>query len=144
VVSPAAATGGAPAGARTAAGQPLVLGSTSVVVLTVQRSQDLSPGGRGPTGIFTVVQIEIQNGGSEPLTPQAADFRLIDDRGRVYAMDTEATRAVNTSSKHRNILDATVPPGGRLATVLAFETPADANGLSLRVRLGYGEVELAR
>jgi hypothetical protein len=37
-----------------------------------------------------------------------------------------------------------VPPGGRLATLLAFETAPDANALTLRVRLGYGEVELPR
>jgi hypothetical protein len=137
-------TVGVPAGTRTAAGQPLVLGATNVVIQAVQRNQELSAGGRGPVGMFTVVQIEVQNGSSEPLTPQTADFRLIDDRGRVYAVDAEATRSVNSSTKRRDIFDATVPPGGRLATLLAFETAADANALTLRVKLGYGEVELPR
>jgi hypothetical protein len=136
---------GVPAGTRTAAGQPLVLGSTNVVVQAVQRNQDLSIGGRsGPQGSFTLVQIELQNGGSEPVTPQSADFRLVDDRGRLYAVDVEATRSVNTSTKHRVVFDASVPPGGRFATLLAFETAPDANALTLRVRLGYGEVELPR
>jgi hypothetical protein len=138
------ATPGVPAGARTAAGQPLVLGATNVVVQTVTRNQDLSAGGRGPAGVFTLVQIELQNGGSEPVSPQTADFRLVDDRGRVYAIDPEATRSVNASSKHRNLFDASVPPGGRLATLLAFETAADATALTLRVKLGYGDVELPR
>jgi hypothetical protein len=138
-------TVGVAAGARTAAGQPLVLGATNVLVQAVQRNQDLSIGGRGgPVGMFTVVQIELQNGGSEPLTPQLVDFRLVDDRGRAYAVDAEATRSVNVSAKHRDIFEASVPPGGRLATLLAFETAADANALTLRVRLGYGEVELPR
>jgi hypothetical protein len=142
---PLNATVGIPAGIRTAAGQPLVLGATNVVVQTVQRNQDLSAGGRGgPLGMFTLVQIELQNGGNEPLTPQTADFRLVDDRGRAYAVDPEATRSVNVATKHRDVFDASVPPGGRLATVLAFETAADANALTLRVRLGYGEVELPR
>ena len=135
---------GVPAGLRTAAGQPLVLGATNVVVQSVQRNQDISTGGRGPTGSFTLVQIELQNGGSEPLTPQLADFRLVDDRGRVYAVDLEATRSVNVAAKHRVLFDASVPPGGRTATLLAFETASDANALTLRVRLGYGEVELPR
>jgi hypothetical protein len=142
--SPSTTTVGVPAGARTAAGQPLVLGATNVVVQNVQRNQDLTAGGRGPAGSFTVVQIELQNGGSEPLVPLAADFRLIDDRGRLYAVDTEATRTVNIAAKHRDIFDASVPPGGRTATLLAFETAPDANALTLRVRLGYGEVELPR
>ena len=80
----------------------------------------------------------------QPLTPQTANFRLVDDRGRIYAVDPEATRTVNTSTRHRNVFDASVPPGGRLATLLAFETASDANALILRVTLGYGEVELPR
>jgi hypothetical protein len=142
--TPSTAPIGLPAGSRTAAGQPLVLGATNVVVQTVQRNQDLSAGGRGPIGSFTVVQIELQNQGSEPLAPQAADFRLVDDRGRLYAIDLEATRSVNAASKHRVVFDASVPPGGRMATLLAFETAPDANALTLRVKLGYGEVELPR
>jgi hypothetical protein len=132
------------AGTRTAAGQPLVLGATNVVVQTVQRNQDLSAGNRGPAGAFTLVTLELQNEGSEPLTPQSSDFRLVDDRGRLYAIDLEATRSVNTSTKHRVVFDTSVPPGGRQITVLAFETAPDANALTLRVKLGYGEVELPR
>ena len=125
--------GGVRTGARTAAGQPLVMGAATVVVQQIQRNQDLAASVRGPVGAFTVVQIEVQNGGTEPLTPQAADFRLVDDRGWLYAVDLEATRAVNTSSKHRVIFDASVPPGARLITLLAFETAPDTNALSLRV-----------
>jgi hypothetical protein len=136
---------GVAAGTRTAAGLPLVLGSTNVVIQAVQRNQDLATGGRnGPPGSFTLVQIELQNGGSEPLTPQSADFRLVDDRGRLYAVDLEATKSVNVATKHRIVFDLSVPPGGRLTTLLAFETAPDANALTLRVRLGYGEVELPR
>jgi Domain of unknown function (DUF4352) len=144
VATPSSTAVGVAAGARTAAGLPLVLGATNVVIQSVQRNQDLSTGGRGPIGSFTLVQIELQNGGSDPLTPQTADFRLVDDRGRSYAIDSEATRSVNLANKHRDIFDATVPPGSRLSTLLAFETASDATGLTLRVRLGYGEVELPR
>jgi hypothetical protein len=35
-----------------------------------------------------------------------------------------------------------VPPGGQLATYLAFETTADANPQTLRVVMGYGEATL--
>jgi uncharacterized protein DUF4352 len=133
-------------GARTTAGQPLVLGASNVVVQTVQRNQDLSNGGRGPTGLFTIVQVELQNGGSESLTPQTSDFKLIDDRGRVYAVDPETTRSVNAGARppRRAPFEATVPPGGSMVTLLAFETAPDANAISLRVRLGYGDVELPR
>lgn len=139
--------GGIPAGARTAAGQPLVLGATRVLVQSVQRNQDLSGGvrGGGPGGSFTVVDVDVQNAGNQALTPQMTDFRLVDDRGRVYAVDPEATRSANASAKHRVIFDATVPPAGHVETQLAFETPGDAGGLTLRVSsLGYGEVELPR
>jgi hypothetical protein len=143
LAAPSTSTRSTPAGTRTVAGQPLVLGATNVVVQSVQRNQDLTTGGRGgPVGSFTVVEIELQNSGSEPLTPQMANFRLVDDRGRVYAVDPEATRTVNTTSRRRVIFDSTVPPSGRVDTLLAFETPADAAALILRVSLGYGEVEL--
>jgi hypothetical protein len=51
---------------------------------------------------------------------------------------------VNTSAKRRVPFDSTVPPGGRVATLLAFETTADTNALSLRVALGSGVLELPR
>ncbi|MDQ6669270.1 MAG: DUF4352 domain-containing protein [Chloroflexota bacterium] len=137
-------SGGVPLGARVSAGQPLVLGAANVVVQGIQRNQDLSTGSRGPAGVFTVVQIEVQNAGAESLAPQATDFRLVDDRGWLYVVDLEATRAVNASSKHRLIFDASVPPGGRLATLLAFETAPDTIPLTLRVKLGYGDIELPR
>jgi hypothetical protein len=142
--SPSGAPIGVPASSRTAAGQPLVLGATNLVVQSVQRNQDLSGGGRGPAGSFTILQVELHNEGSEPLTPQTSDFRLVDDRGRLYAVDLEATRQVNSGAKRRVVFDASVPPGGRFNTMLAFETAPDANALTLRVRLGYGEVELPR
>ena len=131
-------------GSRVAVGQPLVLGAANVTVQSVQRNQDLAAAGRGPLGSFTLLQIELQNGGNEPLLPQLGDFRLMDDRGRTYAVDLEATRAVNTASRRRLAFEASVPPGGRLATVLAFETPPDVGGLTLRVKLGYGELDLPR
>jgi hypothetical protein len=136
---PSAGGGGA---TRAAAGQPLVLGAANIVVQTVQRNQDLSAADRGPVGSFTLVTIQLQNNGSEPLTPQTADFRLVDDRGRVYAVDLEATRAADTANHHRVIFDTSVPPGSQLVTILAFETASDANALTMRVNLGYGEVEL--
>jgi hypothetical protein len=79
-----------------------------------------------------------------PLTPQPTDFHLIDQRGRVYAVDLEATRSANATARRRVLFDATVPPSASVDTLLAFETPADASNLSLRVGVGYGEVELPR
>ena len=45
------------------------------------------------------------------------------------------------ATRHRTVLDSSVPPSGSLVTLLAFETAADANVLTLRVQFGYGEVE---
>jgi hypothetical protein len=133
------------ANARAAAGQPLLLGAASVVVQSVQRNQDLTANNRGgPPGSFTVVDVLLQNSGSEPLTPHAADFRLVDDRGRSYAVDSEATRAMNAFGHRRNLLDASVPPGGQLSTFLAFETPPESTAVTLRATLGYGDAELPR
>lgn len=142
--APPQPVGGAAPSARAAAGHPLVLGAANVLVQATQRNQDLVTAAKGPAGSFTVVQIEVQNDGNEPLTPQLKDFRLVDDRGRIFAVDGEATHAVNTASKRRVVFDSSVPPGGRVNTLLAFETPADIGGLTLRVNLGYGEVELSR
>ena len=134
----------AAANARAAAGQPLLLGAASVVVQGVERNQDLTANNRGgPPGSFTVIDVMLRNAGTEPLMPQAQDFRLVDDRGRIYAVDAEATRAMNTSAKRRDLFDASVPPGGEMPVYLAFETGANS-ATSLRVHLGYGEAELPR
>ena len=147
VNAPQATAVGAPT-ARTAAGQPLLLGALTVTVETVQRNQNLFGGGEGGNanagGPFTVVQIGLANAGNQSITMQAADFRLVDDRGRSYAVDAEATRMATQTARRRSPFDATVPPGGRLETALAFETAPDAGSLSLHVSLGYGEVELPR
>jgi hypothetical protein len=130
-------------GPRAPAGQPLVLGAASVLVSSIARNQDLTTGGRnGPPGSFTVVDVQLANAGTEPLTPTVSDFRLIDDRGRAYAVDAEATRSTNAFGHRRDIFEASVPPGGRVDTYLAFETPADANPQVLRVAMGYGEASL--
>jgi hypothetical protein len=132
-------TGHAPAGA------PLTLGSASVLVQAVQHNQDLTTEGRGgPPGLFTVVDVQLQNAGSEPLTPMPTDFRLVDDQGRVYSVDTEATRSENAFGHRRDLFDGSVPPGGALATFIAFQTTPTTNPATLRVQLGYGELDLPR
>jgi uncharacterized protein DUF4352 len=138
--------GGAGASPRAGAGQALVLGAVSVSVQSVARNQDLtaSERGGGPPGVFTVLDVQIQNAGVEPLMPTLSDFRLLDDQGRAYTVDAEATRATNAFAHRRNLVDVSVPPGGVVATFLAFETTATTNPVALRVTLGYGEVELAR
>jgi hypothetical protein len=133
----------AAASARAPVGQPLVLGAASVLVTSVARNQDLTTGGRGgPPGSFTVVDLQLANVGAEPLMPAIADFRLIDDRGRTYAVDAEATRSSNSFGHRRDVFQASVPPGARLDTYLAFEMTPDANPQALRVVMGYGEAAL--
>src|SRR5260370_13782310 len=61
VPTPASTAVGVSAGARTAAGQPLVLGATNVVVQTVQRNQDLSAGRRGPAGLLPPAPVDLRN-----------------------------------------------------------------------------------
>jgi hypothetical protein len=135
-------TGGTAAG-RTPAGQTLQLGAASVTVSSIALNQDLTADSRGgPPGSFTLVDVQLANAGSEPLTPALADFRLIDDRGRTYAVDAEATRSTNAFNHRRDVFDASVPPGGRVDTFLAFETTPDANPQTLRVVMGYGEAAL--
>lgn len=130
-------------GQRTPAGQPLVLGAASVAVQAIQRNQDLTANNRGgPAGSYTVIDVTIQNMGAAPLTPKATDFLLQDERGRTYAIDTEATRAVNATARRRVLFEASVPPTATVETLLAFETAADAGNLVLRVTLGYGDLEL--
>ena len=130
-------------GARAPVGQPLQLGAASVMITSIARNQDLTANGRGgPPGSFTVVDVLLANAGTEPLTPTASNFRLIDDRGRTYAVDAEATRSSNAFGHRRDVFEASVPPGGRVATYLAFETTPDANPQTLRVAMGYGDAAL--
>jgi hypothetical protein len=124
-------------------GQPLALGAASVIVTSIARNQDLTTGGRGgPPGSFTVVDLQLANAGTEPLRPAMADFRLLDDRGRTYAVDAEATRSTNSFGHRRDVFQASVPPGARIETYLAFETTPDANPQTLRVAMGYGDAAL--
>ena len=130
---------------RASAGQPLALGAVTITLQSVERNQELTGTAAtpaGPVGSFSAVFLSIQNAGSESLSLQPSNFRLIDERGRTYAVDVEATRAVCTRARRRAPFEATVPPGGRLDTGLAFEPASDAGSLALRVSLGYGELAL--
>lgn len=143
-------------GLRTAAGQPLRLGAVSLTAQAVQRGQDVTgptpaqtatastQAARGPVGSFTLVLLRIENDGRDPLAMEPGDFRLQDERGRGYAVDVEASRAAAQmlSPRRRAPFEATVPPGGQLETVLAFEAAPDAGALTLRAQLGYGELDL--
>jgi Domain of unknown function (DUF4352) len=143
-VGAAPAVSGTPGSARAPAGQPLALGAATVAVQSIQRNQDLTTGERGgPAGVFTLVEIQLSNAGTEPLAPSLSDFRLVDDQNRTYVVDPEATRAINAFAHRRNLVDAGVPPDGALATYLAFATTANTNPVSLRVTLGYGELTLS-
>jgi hypothetical protein len=131
--------------ATPSAGGPLALGSASLTVVAVQRNQDLTTEGRGgPPGNFTVVELQLVNSGAEPLSAQPASFRLVDDQGRTYSVDAEATRTENVFGHRRNVFEASVPPGGAMSTYLVFQTTPTANVGRLRVQLGYGEVSLPR
>lgn len=133
---------GAQAG-RAPAGQPLMLGAASVLVTSIAHNQDLTADGRGgPPGSFTLIEVQVTNSGTEPLTPSISDFRLVDDRGRVYAVDAEATQSTNAFNHRRDLFQASVPPGATLDTFLAFETAADANPQTLHVVMGYGDAVL--
>lgn len=133
------------ANSRAAAGQPLLLGATSITVQAVQRNEDLTTNNRGgPPGTYTVIEIVLTNAGTQPVTPRPGDFQLLDVSGRVYAVDSEATRSANAFGHRRNLLEASVPPGGQLTTFLAFETPPNSTAATLRVTLGYGEADLPK
>ena len=142
---------GPAAGGRVAAGQPLAVGAVTVSVQGVQRRQEVAtpaasgglPRG-GPPGAFAIVLIAVQNDGREPLELRATDFRLQDERGRGYGVDLEASRSASQAARRRPPFEASVPPGGRVETALAFEAAPDAGALTLRVALGYGELELPR
>jgi hypothetical protein len=94
--------------------------------------------------LFTVLDVQLQNAGAEPLSVTTSSFRLVDDQGRIYAIDPDATRSENAFGHRRNIFDASVPPGGAMSTFLAFQTTQNANVAALRVQLGYGELQLPR
>ncbi len=130
---------------RASAGQPLTIGAITVLVQGVQRGQAVeSSAGRGTLGTFTLVPVSIQNGGRDPLALDGRDLWLQDERGRHYAVDVEASRSASVAAKRRPPFESAVPPGGRLETVLAFETAADAGALTLVAEVGYGELELPR
>ena len=131
-------------GARVASGQTLTLGAVSLGILGVQRQELALNAGKGPTTTFTVVMVAIQNGGRDPLTLDANEFHLQDERGRTYAVDMEASQLAAQNAKRRAPFEAPVPPGGQLQTTLAFETAPDAGAMTLRVNVGYGEIDLPR
>lgn len=138
-----AATGPGGAGARARLGQVLQLGDLQIEVGAIRSAQAVTPGaGETLPGSYTLLDVAARSTAPAPVALAESDFTLVDDAGRSYSLDAEATRAASAQAKLRSPVGQPLEPGEARTFVLAFQTPPDAKGFVLRVAIGYGEISL--
>lgn len=97
-----------------------------------------------PGGSFLLVHLTVTNNGKEPRSLAAADFGLIDGQGRRYSVDSEATELASGQLSKSRLLDVVIQPGLSKDSVVVFDIPGDAGGLSFRLFQGYLDVDLGQ
>ena len=97
-----------------------------------------------PGGSYAVVHLTVTNNGKEPRSLSAADFALVDDQGRRYSVESDATSMDSAALGLPNLLSVAVQPGLSKNSVIVFDVPKDARGLTLRLYQGYLDVNLGQ
>jgi hypothetical protein len=100
-------------------------GAFDVLIVAIERIEVLD--GLKPTGIFVRVVLNATNMGTEPdrlAMAQSGGFLLIDQTGRRFAYDADATTA--SALPERWGIDAELQPGLSQELVVVFDVPTDA------------------
>jgi hypothetical protein len=121
------------------AGQPVSFGEWEYTVTDSRRGADVP--GRTARGSFLLVTLRARNNGREPQALKPADFGLVDESGRRFSPDEEATKAAAGARKD-DLFAGMVQPGLVAEGMLAFDIPGDLRGLALRINRGYVDVRL--
>ena len=93
---------------------------------------------------FATVLLTVRNTGDAPLSLNE-QLQLLDDQGRAFSPDAEATAAVAVRDGSANdALVARLQPDLEIELVVVFQVPEGAENFRLRVRGGYVDVVLER
>jgi hypothetical protein len=97
------------------------------------------------SGNFVIVDLTVLDRGSVPLSLEASDFTLYDNRGNLYAVNENATNIASLSTANRkNLLTEPLQPGLSRDGIIVFEVPKDASGFTLRASNGYVDISLGK
>ncbi|MDO8491382.1 MAG: DUF4352 domain-containing protein [Dehalococcoidia bacterium] len=143
-VVPPPVTNGQPASANI--GQAIGFGDWGYRVSSLERRDKLETESKAllPDGSFVIVHLTVTNNGKEPRSLAAGDFALVDGLGRRYGVDTDATDLAGVALNKSKLLGAAIQPGLSKGSVLVFDVPGDAKGLSFRLFQGYLDVNLGQ
>jgi len=84
--------------------------------------------GSDASGTFLVVDLRIENVGDESVDLTSSVFRLVDNQGREYEVDSEAMIYLESSISFEQ-----VNPGLSISGTVVFDVPPDQQGRQLRV-----------
>ena len=123
---------------------PFNFGSIQYTIEKVELATELKSGTNdiSTTGSYVLVFLTVLDEGSAPLTLNPDDFTLIDNQGRTFTLNQEATKIAALSNNKNNILTESLQPGLSQDGIIVFEVPANTSGFSLRLSNGYVQVGL--
>jgi hypothetical protein len=126
--------------------KPFTFGSAQYTITKIELATELQSGTAttSTTGSYILVFLTVTNEGIVPLSLNPADFTLLDNKGRTFTLNQEATRIAALSNKKSNILTESLQPGLRQEGIIAFEVPDNTSGFVLRLSNGYVNVNLGQ
>ena len=126
--------------------KPFTFGSAQYTITKIDLINELKSGTTTTTttGSYVLVFLAVLDEGMTPLTLNPSDFTLIDNKGRIFTLNQEATRIASVSNGKGNLLTESLQPGLSKEGVLTFDVPKDASGFSMRLSNGYVNVNLGQ
>ena len=126
--------------------KPFTFGNAQYTITKIELVSELQSGTTTvtTTGSYLLVFLTVLDEGTEPLTLNPGDFTIIDNKGRTFTLNQEATRIAALSNKKSNILTESLQPGLSQEGIIAFEVPANTSGIALRLSNGYVQVNLGK
>jgi hypothetical protein len=128
------------------ANHPFNYGTAQYSIIKIETATELKSGTltASTSGSFVLVFLSVLDQGMNPLSLAPSDFTLIDNKGRTYTLNQEATNIACLLNDKKNILSESLQPGLSRDGVLAFDVPEAAAGFTLRLSNGYVEVALGQ
>ncbi|PLS85217.1 MAG: hypothetical protein CYG60_13805 [Actinobacteria bacterium] len=108
------------------------LGVSSVTVTSVQQTPTVKTLGETLEGNFVVVEFDYTYGGNAPVDVDQPTFRLTDQDGNTYSLNSKATIYYGNSND-RSLVYETVQPGVTTPGTAIFQVAPEAAGFTLLV-----------
>ena len=109
------------------------VGTGAWKVVGVERVKQTTAGAKA-TGEFVFVNIQLKNISNEAVNLTGIEVELVDEDNNTYNFDSQQNSTFLTSMGKDSLIKGRIEAGESVSGWIAFDIPADSNGVKIRVR----------